>query len=124
MFHRVAALNVRLEAEGQAPIRIGIGLNSGRTVVAHVGARQRHDYTAIGDVVTVAARLEGLTKDTGYPLVCSRSVADEVDAAAGLVALGERAVKGHSPMPVYGWRPGAGGPQPAPRPPAAASIGL
>jgi class 3 adenylate cyclase len=105
MFHRMESLNVRLEAEGLAPIRIGVGLNAGRTVVAHVGSRSRHDYTTIGDVVTVASRLEGLTKDTGYPLVCSASVAEQVGDDAGLTPLGERAVKGHSPMAVFGWRP-------------------
>jgi adenylate cyclase len=85
-------------------------LNAGYAVVGHVGARSRHEYTAIGDTVNVAARMEGLTKETGYPLVCSAAVATSAGDSAGLVALGERPVKGHSPMAVYGWRPDNAGP--------------
>jgi class 3 adenylate cyclase len=110
LFSRVAALNRQLKVEGQPPIQIGIGLNAGYAVVGHVGARSRHEYTAIGDTVNVAARMEGLTKDTGYPLVCSASVAASAGDSAGLIALGERSVKGHSPMAVYGWRPDNAGP--------------
>ena len=110
LFSRVAALNSQLEVEGQPPIEIGIGLNAGSAVVGHVGARSRHEYTAIGDTVNVAARMEGLTKETGYPLVCSAAVATSAGDGAGLVALGERPVRGHSPMAVYGWRPDNAGP--------------
>jgi class 3 adenylate cyclase len=105
LFARVAALNRQLAAENELPIEIGIGLNVGQAVVGHVGARSRHEYTAIGDTVNVAARMEGLTNNTSYPLVCSAAVARAVGEDAGLVALGELPVKGHSPMAVYGWRP-------------------
>jgi len=105
LFTRVARLNRQLTAEGARPLEIGIGLNAGHAVVGHVGARSRHEYTAIGDTVNVAARLEGLTKEIGYALVCSAAVASAADEDAGLVALGEHAVKGHSPMAVFGWQP-------------------
>jgi adenylate cyclase len=104
MFQKLETLNVRLQSEGITLIEIGIGLNTGLAVVGHVGARARHEYTATGDVVNVAARLEGLTKETGFPLICAQSVSLQLGSEVKLVPLGKREVKGHSSMPVYGWR--------------------
>jgi class 3 adenylate cyclase len=101
---RVDRLNETLVAQGEAPIAIGVGLACGEAVVGHVGAASRHAYTAMGDEVNVAARLEGLTKELGYPLVVSKDVAARVTDDGGLVALGPQAIKGHTPVEVFGWR--------------------
>lgn len=105
MFHRMTRLNAELESEAIAPIRIGVGLNVGDGVVGNVGTASRYGYAAVGDVVNVAARLEGLTKELGYPVVCSSAVAAAASRARGLIALGEKAIKGHSAVSVYGWQP-------------------
>jgi class 3 adenylate cyclase/CHASE2 domain-containing sensor protein len=105
MFGRLEGLNMQLRSQGIAPIRIGVGLNVGDAVVGNVGASSRYGYAAVGDVVNVAARLEGLTKELGYPLVCSRAVAEAASMRAGLVALGAKSIKGHSAVEVYGWNP-------------------
>jgi len=102
MLANVAQLNAQLRGEGQPPIEIGVGLHAGDALVGHVGSSRRHDYSAIGDVTNVASRIEGLTKDVGYRLVCSHVVAAEVIPDAPLVALGAQAIKGHSPVEVYG----------------------
>jgi adenylate cyclase len=105
MLTRLARLNRALAEQGELPIAIGIGLHVGDAVVGNVGAETRYNYTAIGDTVNVASRLEGLTKEAGYPLLCSAEVVDALDDRAGFVKLGASAIKGHSPLDVYGWCP-------------------
>jgi adenylate cyclase len=62
-----ARANAVLVAEGLPPVSFGIGLNTGAASVGLMGSRDRLSYTAIGDSVTLAARLEGLTRIYGVP---------------------------------------------------------
>ena len=55
-------LNKEFTAKGLPPIQIGIGINSGDAIIGNMGSDQRFDYTAIGDAVNIAARLESGTK--------------------------------------------------------------
>lgn len=102
-------LNATLQAEGTAPIAIGIGLHVGDAIVGHLGSQARHDYSAIGDAVNVASRIEGLTIDLGHPLVCSQAVVAELAQFPFFTDLGAQAVKGHTPVHVWGWKPGTNG---------------
>jgi adenylate cyclase len=56
-------------------IAIGIGLNSGQSVLGNLGSSSRFDYTAIGDAVNTAARLESATKEVGVDLLIGESTA-------------------------------------------------
>jgi len=102
MLKAVDQLNAAPEASGSPPLRIGIGLHVGMAVMGHVGASDRHDYSAIGDVTNTASRIEGLTKAAGFPIVCSRAVYEAVGCPADFHALGEKAIKGRSAIEVFG----------------------
>src|SRR3954453_15746966 len=83
---RIAAnvdeLNKFLEHDLREPIRFGIGINGGEVIVGDIGYRDHMVFTALGDAVNVAARLQDMTK----ALTCEVVVSDEVRAAAGLSA--------------------------------------
>lgn len=105
MLLRVRQLNVRLKKRGIASIEIGIGLHVGEVVIGHIGPMSRHEYTAVGEVVSMAARLEELTKTLGYPVVCSKAVGQGVEQAGGLIELGEHILAGDTKLSVCGWYP-------------------
>lgn len=73
MLQGMAPLNRKLRGLGFDPIKIGVGINTGPTVVGTIGSPRRMEYTAIGDAVNTAARIEGMTKDLGSPLLVSES---------------------------------------------------
>jgi class 3 adenylate cyclase/CHASE2 domain-containing sensor protein len=101
-------VNVRLEAEGAAPLEATIGLHAGEVAFGQVGGRRRQDYTAVGDVVTVASQLQVLARtaaaEVGDPVLCSAAVADAVDRAGGLRGLGARTVAGEA-LELFAWTP-------------------
>lgn len=57
------------------PLSVGIGLNTGAGVVGNMGSDLRKNYTVLGDSVNLASRLEGQTKDYGFPIIVGSKTA-------------------------------------------------
>lgn len=74
----LADFNRQKAAEGLPEIKIGIGLNFGDAIVGNVGSTQRFDYTAVGDNVNLAARVESLTKFYGVNVMVTSAVHEAV----------------------------------------------
>ena len=66
------------KAQGKESVSIGIGINSGPVVHGSMGARDRMDFTSIGDTVNLAARLEGTNKEYGTKTLITAAVYDKV----------------------------------------------
>lgn len=92
------ALNEWVRARGlDQTFSIGVGLASGRLRSGNVGSSDRVEYTAIGDATNTAARLQGLTRESGLAVLIAASVVERLEEPAnGLVDAGVHAVAGKS----------------------------
>jgi adenylate cyclase len=83
---RIAAnideLNQFLKHDLREPIRFGVGIHGGEVIIGDIGYRDHMVFTALGDAVNVAARLQDMTKSLG----CEAIVSEEVRVTAGLSA--------------------------------------
>ncbi len=102
MQQAMQAMTNRLVARGLPTISMRVGLHTGRVVVGNVGSRSRFSYTAIGDAVNLAARLEGANKAFGSGILLSAVTAAGLPAEINLRQLDTVIVKGKSePIKVY-----------------------
>jgi class 3 adenylate cyclase len=91
---RVQRLNLDLATRGEEPIRIGIGINSGRAIVGSIGSSERMEFTVIGHTVNVASRIEALNKTVNTTLLISKATRDALRRQISLRALPRQAVEG------------------------------
>jgi PAS domain S-box-containing protein len=84
------------------PFETRFGLHCAKALVGHFGARDRMNYTAIGDAINLASRLEGLNKRYGSSIIVSDTIAERANEAFDFRLLDVVAVKGKSdPITIY-----------------------
>jgi adenylate cyclase len=89
-------------AENKHVVSIGIGINSGPVVFGSVGAKDRMDFTSIGDTVNLAARLEGANKAYGTKTLVTQAVYDKVKSSYLCREVDKLTVKGKKlPVSVF-----------------------
>jgi adenylate cyclase len=100
MLERCDALEQAREEEAKAdgythiPLNIGVGLNTGTCVVGNMGSDLRFDYSVYGDTVNLASRLEGQSKEYGFPIIVGSKTAMAVKEKFAILELDFIMVKG------------------------------
>jgi class 3 adenylate cyclase/CHASE2 domain-containing sensor protein len=77
--------NKERRSKGEPPINVGIGIHCGPAVVGNIGAQERVHYTAIGDTVNLASRVESATRNYQTPLLVSEDVVNAFNAGIELL---------------------------------------
>ena len=102
MMDKLRELQKKWKKEGIPSFDIGIGLNSGEAIVGNMGSSNRFDYTAMGDNVNLASRLEGLNKTYGTNIIISENTYKIVKDKFKTKKLGTVTVKGKKkPVVIY-----------------------
>jgi len=94
MTEALASFNQSQKDGGAPEFQIGVGINFGEVTVGNIGTEKKMDYTVIGDMVNLASRLEGLTKQYHQGLIISENLYDEVKGSVPCRLLDSVAVKG------------------------------
>jgi len=100
MLERIDELNKVREEEAKEgghayiPINVGVGLNTGTCVVGNMGSDLRFDYSVLGDSVNLASRLEGQSKEYGFPIIVGSKTALAVKDKFAILELDFIMVKG------------------------------
>lgn len=98
----ITKFNAELIAQGAPPFVTRIGIHTGEALVGHLGDHDHIEYTALGDAVNVAARLEGLNKNYATTILISDAVVDRLGGQFAVEFMESVVPKGRrAPVKVY-----------------------
>jgi adenylate cyclase len=90
----LSAFNTHRVQEGLPPIAMGLCVTSGEALVGNIGSDEKMEYTAIGEPVNLASRLEGVNKRLGTSAIVSKAVMEATGAAFQYKELGSHVIRG------------------------------
>ncbi|MCC7440741.1 MAG: HEAT repeat domain-containing protein [Bdellovibrionales bacterium] len=95
MKERLADFNERRAQSGKNVLEIGVGITHGEIISGPIGSKDRMDFTVIGDVVNLASRIEGISKQGRHTRICfSQHVEDRLKGLVDYEPIGEGRIRG------------------------------
>jgi adenylate cyclase len=102
LFRCLNNVSTELAKVGWPGLKIGVGINSGPAIVGSIGSPKRQEFTAIGDTVNIASRVEALTKTVGHQLLITEQTKALLPAEFQTLPLPPQAIKGKGePLLLY-----------------------
>ena len=94
MLDAVKTFNKFLADQGKPPVGMGVGVNTGQTLIGNIGSKKRFGYDVLGDTVSLASRLEGQSKPYGVGIIIGSITAEHIKDEYFTLKLDKIAVKG------------------------------
>jgi adenylate cyclase len=106
---RILEMSKSFILEGK-PMKIGIGLHTGRAIMGNIGCQTKIEFTAVGDTINTAARLQEFTKIFhNFPIILSRSVWEQLEGHPdheSIINLGAQRIRGKKDkLEAFGFNP-------------------
>ena len=101
MRNKLNELNEKWKQNGHQQLNNGIGIHYGEAVIGNIGSAKKMEYTAVGDGVNLASRIENLTRTLKAPILMSENAYNEVKDFVVAESRGDVPIKGRSSIVVY-----------------------